>query len=143
MSPNRILDGNAPLHRSGLHKPVIAVLITTLLAIINYFLGDSETHDIISCAIIWLTFGVGAAIIAVFTEDWTWGKAGLMISLAGASLTYGLILTGLLGLTDFSQLATRSIIRATLDNGGVLLCLGLMSWGYLRYQGKREQPFSK
>lgn len=141
--PNRILDGKTKMHRTDVHKPVVGVLMTMLMAFIFYQMGDSKLHDIISSAIIVFCFTLGTLVILVFTEKWTWRATGLMIAIAGAAMTYSFILASLtIHSVEISKLANKSTIRASLDVGGIMLAACIFDWAYHRWKYKhRSEAF--
>jgi vacuolar-type H+-ATPase subunit I/STV1 len=126
------------MHREGTRKPFIGLLVTGILAVLNFHIGDDPLHDQFSAGIIFVSFGLAALVILIFTEQWTWRAVGVMISLAGTSTVYGLILARTRGWVESDQLVTRSILRASLDVGGVLLFLGLTMWAYERRGGSNK-----
>lgn len=140
MSPNHILDGDVPMHRVGLKKPFIGAIVTAVVTAIFYYLGDNEAYDIISAGIISFCFVLGSLVILIFTERWTWRAVGLMISVGGAALTYLFILAGIaLESIPVNTSLNRSIIHAHLCVGGIMLALGIISWGRDRYRKKHRQ----
>lgn len=140
MSPNRILDGDVPMHRVGIKKPLIGLLVTLFVTALFYRLGDNEIYDIISAGIISFCLALGAFVILIFTERWTWRAVGLMISVGGAALTHLFLLAGItLESIPVNTSLNRSIIRAHLCVGGIILALGIISWGRDRYRKKHRQ----
>ena len=131
------------MRRDDIHKPITGLLVTATLALalVNHQLGDDLRHDQFSAGIITVSFGIAALVILVFTERWSWRAVGVMIAMAGTSTVYGLILARSLGLMASDQLVTRSILRASLDVGGVLLLIGLVMWALERWRGDRIALF--
>ena len=129
------------MRREDIHKPVLGLLVTGLLAMANYAIGDDPRHDQFSAGIITVSFGIAALVILIFTERWSWRAVGVMIAMAGTSTVYGLILARSWGLVASEPLVTRSILRASLDVGGVLLFVGLLMWAVERRRGRRISLF--
>jgi hypothetical protein len=129
------------MHRIGVHKPAIGVLVTVALTALYYRMGDDPGHDRFSAGLIALSFGIAAIIILWFTEHWSWRAVGVMIAMTGTAITYALVWGGANDLLAANPTLTRAILRASLDVGGVLLLVGLASWLAERRRGNRMSLF--
>lgn len=123
------------MHRTDTHKPAIGLTATAAIAALYYWIGENNAHDQISAGVIALSFGLAAIIVLIFTERWSWRAVGVMIAMAGTSIVYTLIWGRANDLFAANPLLTRSILRASLDLGGLLLLFGLIVWGIERRQG--------
>ena len=141
--PNRILDGrDKPIDRRGLHKPVVGIVVTALLALVGYHFSDHPLQDKLSTGIIAISFTVAVLVVAIFTEGWTWRAVGVLIGLSGAAATYWSLFLAFMGVLEVNQLVTRAIIRSSLDVGGMLLFLGILGWVLERKQGRKPMGFN-
>lgn len=129
------------MHREGTHKPVVGLLVTGILAALYYWIGDDPRHDQFSAGIIAISFGLAALVILLFTERWSWRAVGVMIAMAGTAIVYSIIWGRANDLFNANPLLTRSILRSSLDVGGVLLFIGLMVWAIERHRGRRISLF--
>ena len=129
------------MHRTDTHKPVIGLTVTGVLTALYYWVGDNRTHDLFSTSIIALSFGIAALVIGYFTERWSWRAVGVMIAMAGTSIVYTILWGKANDLFNANPLLTRSILRASLDVGGVLLFLGLLVWAFERRNGRSLSLF--
>lgn len=129
------------MRRTNVHRPVIGFCVTTALAVIYYRLGDSQLHDRFSAGLIALTFGFATLVVMHYTRDWLWRAVGVWIAIGGIALTYFLIWGKGGAYINFSQLATRSILRASLDFGGVVTFLGLVKYVVDRQRGRDARLF--
>ena len=127
------------MHRTNVHRPVIGFSITAAMAVIYYQIGDSNMHDRFSAGLIAITFGFATLVVMHYTRDWLWRAVGVWIAIGGIALTYFLIWGKGGAYINFSQLATRSILRASLDFGGVVTFLGLVKYVIDRQRG-RDTP---
>ena len=124
------------MHRTNTHRPVIGIIATAALAVVYYQIGDNRVHDQFSAGLIALTFGFATLVILHYTIDWLWRAVGVLIAIAGIALTYFLIWGKGGDYINFNQLVTRSILRASLDVGGTLTFLGLLTYVVDRHRGR-------
>lgn len=129
------------MHRENIHRPVIGVICTALLATFYYRLGDNNTHDQASAALIAITFGFAMLVIVRYTQDWLWRAVGVTVAVGGIALTYFLLWGKGAEYINFNQLVTKSILRASLDFGGVLTFLGLLKYVIDRQRGRPVRLF--
>lgn len=129
------------MHRTHVHRPVIGAAATAALAAIYYQLGDSQMHDRFSAGLIAITFGFATLVVMHYTREWLWRAVGVWVAIGGIALTYFLLWGKGGEYINFSQLATRSILRASLDFGGVVTMLGLIKYVIDRRRGQQAQLF--
>lgn len=129
------------MRRANVHRPVIGACVTALMAVAYYQLGDSRAHDQFSAGLIALTFGFATLVVMHYTLDWLWRAVGVWVAIGGIALTYLLIWGGAGEYINFSQLVTRSILRASLDFGGVVTFLGLVKYVIERRRGQQVRLF--
>lgn len=129
------------MQRTNKYKPAIGLTVTALLTALYYRIGENNAHDQISAGIIALSFGMAALVVLIFTEMWSWRAVGVMIAMAGTSIVYALIWGRANDLFNANPLLTRSILRASLDLGGLLLLMGLVIWAIERHRGNRPAIF--
>lgn len=140
--PNRLIDGrDKPLRRTGLHKPVIGILSTITLASTLYLDGERSWENQLAALIIAVSFTVGAVIVGIFTEDWTWRAVGVLIALIGTAGVYWWLLSVMRGYADPNPMLTQAVLRSSLSVGGILLFLGILQWGRERRTGRRLGAF--
>ncbi len=127
------------MRRTNLHRPVLGLAVTAVLTLANYRIGDNQTHNQFSAGLIALTFGFATLVILAYTVDWLWRTVGVLIAIAGIALTYFLLWGKGGEFISFNQALTRSILRASLDFGGVLTFIGLLKYVWDRRHGKPVQ----
>lgn len=128
--PNRLIDGRGhPIKRNGLYRLFIGALITALVAFIFYRLGDDPWIDQISTFIILFSFIQSALVVLTFTEEWRWRTVGILIALGGTGLAYAVFFGFSVSHDEVNALAVRSVLRASLVVGGIILAVG--TWAYL------------
>jgi hypothetical protein len=138
--PNRLIDGwDNRIERTGVHRPIISLILTLIVGIVFYRIGDELWLDLLTAGVISFAFLQGFLVVASLTEDWKWRIAGLLVSVGGVGLTYAFIFGNASGHTNVNTLAVRSTIRSSLFVGGIILILG--TWGYIwnRRRGIRSK----
>jgi hypothetical protein len=139
--PNRLIDGwDNRIERTGVYKPIVAILATAMVAFIFYQIGENYWVNLLSLLIIAFAFIQGALVIGALTEDWKWRIAGLLVAVGGTGLAYLFLAGNAANYTNINTLAIRSTIRSSLFTGSIILILGTWSYLWYRRRGLRE-PF--
>ena len=134
--PNRLIDGrDNPIDRKGLYRPIVGALVTVLVSFIFYRLGDDPWLDQVSTFIILFSLIQSALVVLTFTEDWLWRTVGVLIALGGVGLAYTIFFGFTVSHAELNALAVRSVLRASLDVGGVILVVSTWAYLYNRRRG--------
>lgn len=128
------------MHRQGIHKPIIGTLVTGALIYANYLVGENTTLDLVTAWIIAIPFLMVSLVILVLTDNWYWRAVAVMVAFGGTGIAFGLVGGRTSSLIWISPLATRAILRGSLQFGGVLLFIFLVQYLIDRRQGKADGP---
>lgn len=129
------------MHRTGVYKPIIGLLIVCAMAVVNYRIGESTTHDQITSFMIAFSFIYTALVIIILTEDWYWRAVAVAVALGGTGLVCALIFGRGAEYINVSQEVTRAILRAALDFGGPVLAVCVTGYLIDRYFYDQKEDF--
>jgi hypothetical protein len=129
------------MHREDIHKLIIGIAATGVLAFANYRVGDNRTHDQITALIAAIGATFAALVVLGLTQRWVWRAVAVFIWVGGTGVTYWMLSGKSFGLIRYDQAVTRAIIRAALDCGSVLLIACLAKFLFDLVRGKNVRLF--